>query len=198
MFDDDELAALLARPHHEGQTDANAVPEARTTGITRGDMFTLGDHVLLCGDSTNPADVARVMGGQRADCVFTSPPYGVGIEYGGYVDTLDNLRAMLPTLAVQWCDVVVDGGFAVVNFGDILSGKDAAGSAVSGMVRHHTRHPPRRRARRPRCRHADRRGAENDCHSRASWDARSRTVSQAQAPPSSRPSSKDGGARPLS
>jgi hypothetical protein len=130
MFDDDELAALLARPHHEGQTDANAVPEARTTGITRGDMFTLGDHVLLCGDSTNPADVARVMGGQRADCVFTSPPYGVGIEYGGYVDTLDNLRAMLPTLAVQWCDVVVDGGFAVVNFGDILSGKDAAGSAV--------------------------------------------------------------------
>lgn len=69
-------------------------------------------HHVLAGDSRNTEDVARLMGDERADAVFTSPPYGVGIDYGegGYEDTIANLRAMLPALAVVWRDLVVAGG----------------------------------------------------------------------------------------
>lgn len=42
-----------------------------------GDIFQLGNHILMCGDSTNHDDVARLMDGQQADMVFTDPPYGV-------------------------------------------------------------------------------------------------------------------------
>jgi len=98
-------------------------------GVERGQLWTIGKHRLLCGDSTSAEDVGRLMGGERADCVFTSPPYGVGIDYGTYEDTITNLREMLPQLAETWRGVVVPCGFAVVNFGDIASGRDVAGSA---------------------------------------------------------------------
>ena len=42
-----------------------------------GEIYKLGDHYLMCGDSTNPEDVKRLMGGAKADMVFTDPPYGV-------------------------------------------------------------------------------------------------------------------------
>ena len=86
-------------------------------------------HRLMCGDSTNAGDVALLMDGSKADCVFTSPPYAVGIDYGAYQDTIENLRSMLPKLSRIWKQIVVaEGGFAVVNFGDILSGKTIAQS----------------------------------------------------------------------
>ena len=89
-----------------------------------------GGHRLLCGDSTSRSDVLRLMDGALVDCVFTSPPYGVGIDYGEtYQDTIDNLRAMLPRLSQLWLDVVTPGGFAVVNFNDIASGRNIAGSS---------------------------------------------------------------------
>jgi DNA modification methylase len=54
------------------------VPDARpTTDIKLGDMFQLGGHRLLCGDSTKREDVERLMQGEKADMVFTDPPYGV-------------------------------------------------------------------------------------------------------------------------
>jgi len=65
-----------------------------------------------------------VMQGERADCVFTSPPYAVGVDYGEYQDTIDNLRALLPKCSRLWLDVVRDGGFAVINFGDIASARN--------------------------------------------------------------------------
>ncbi len=85
-------------------------------------------HRLLCADSTDKKSVKRLMNGNQADCVFTSPPYGVGIEYGEYEDTIENLRAMLPVLAQLWISTVRPGGFAVVNFGDIVSGSKIAGT----------------------------------------------------------------------
>lgn len=100
--------------------------------VKRGDLWIIpsksgkGEHRLLCGDSTNADDAARVMGGERADCVFTSPPYAVGIDYGEYQDTIENLRVMLPRLAQLWLTIVVDGGYAVVNFGDIAGGRNIA------------------------------------------------------------------------
>jgi DNA modification methylase len=52
-------------------------------GVELGQLWQLGDHRLLCGDSTRAEDVARVMGGEKADLVFTDPPYGVNYSDSG-------------------------------------------------------------------------------------------------------------------
>jgi DNA modification methylase len=63
-----------------GATDADAVPEAPETPRTRvGDMWLLGEHRVLCGNSADHDVVIKVMGGDLAQCVFTDPPYGVSI-----------------------------------------------------------------------------------------------------------------------
>ena len=63
-------------------TDEDDVPPVPAEPVTkRGDLYILGEHRLLCGDSTVQADVERLMDGQKADMVFTDPPYGV--DYGG-------------------------------------------------------------------------------------------------------------------
>jgi DNA modification methylase len=81
-FSDEELAGLLAEPNVvEGQTDEDAVPEAPETPVSKpGDLWRLGNHLLLCGDSTVLANVERVLNGALADMVFTDPPYNV--DYG--------------------------------------------------------------------------------------------------------------------
>ena len=81
-FTDDELSDLLADPNAvEGNTDEDAVPEAPVDPVTRpGDVYVLGNHRLLCGDSTVLADVEMVLDGALADMVFTDPPYNV--DYG--------------------------------------------------------------------------------------------------------------------
>lgn len=57
----------------------DAIPEPPVDPITKaGDLWILGEHRVLCGDSTNADDVARVMGGKKADLCFTSPPYNLG------------------------------------------------------------------------------------------------------------------------
>jgi DNA modification methylase len=125
------LDAALPVTSAAGKTDPDEVPEAPKVPVTKlGDLWLLGEHRLLCGDSTKAEDVARLMGDAKADCVFTSPPYGVGVDYGadGYKDTVGNLRAMLPALAKLWTAVVVGGGFAVVNYGDLATGREAAGA----------------------------------------------------------------------
>lgn len=61
-------------------TDPDDVPPVPDDPITKpGDLWLLGRHRLLCGDSTNAGDVARLMDGERADMVWTDPPYGVAI-----------------------------------------------------------------------------------------------------------------------
>jgi len=62
----------------EPQTD-RAAELLEKWQVKTGDLWQIGDHRLICGDCTDPAVVARVMGGERADMVFTDPPYG--IEY---------------------------------------------------------------------------------------------------------------------
>ncbi len=52
-----------------------------------GDIWTLGNHRLACGDSTDPGSVAKLMNGEKADMVFTDPPYGIGYEYASHDDS---------------------------------------------------------------------------------------------------------------
>jgi len=89
-FTDEEIAKLV-----DGVTGLSAddvveddVPDPPADPVTKpGDLWLLGDHRLLCGDSTKAEDVARLMGGEKADMCFTSPPYNAGNSktgaYGG-------------------------------------------------------------------------------------------------------------------
>lgn len=79
-FEDDELLAEVLEPE-QGKTDPDDVPEPPADPITKpGDLWILGNHRLLCGDSTNPQHVERLMDGKKADMVFTDPPYGMNLD----------------------------------------------------------------------------------------------------------------------
>lgn len=65
----------------QGLTDEDAVPEVPTVPTAKlGDLYALGDHRLLCGDSTNGDDVKRLLDGQSPNTMITDPPYGVKYE----------------------------------------------------------------------------------------------------------------------
>ena len=77
-FDLGEIAALTLDAT-EGLTDPDAVPDAPAVPVTvLGDVWLLGRHRLMCGDSTSIDAVERLMDGQKIDLVFTSPPYNQG------------------------------------------------------------------------------------------------------------------------
>ena len=78
-FDQDEIDLLLAPEPTEGLTDEDAVPEIPEKPITvEGDIWILGNHRLMCGDSTSIDAVENLMDGQKANICFTSPPYNAG------------------------------------------------------------------------------------------------------------------------
>jgi DNA modification methylase len=80
-FDQDELAKLLGGDLQEGLTDPDEVPAPPDDAITQpGDLWILGDHRLLCGDSSNPADLDRLLDGAVIHLVNTDPPYNVKVE----------------------------------------------------------------------------------------------------------------------
>lgn len=64
----------------EPQSDEDAVPEVEHPITRRGDIWLLGEHRVMCGDSTMIDDVEKLMDGEKADMVFTDPPYGMMLD----------------------------------------------------------------------------------------------------------------------
>ena len=96
-FNPDELAEIqhLGEDQTQGNTDDDEVPEAPIEPITKhGDIWILGKHKLLCGDTTMFDDVQKLMEGDVADMVFTDPPYNV--NYGSTMK--DSIRYHAGTL----------------------------------------------------------------------------------------------------
>ena len=102
----DELMAPLTDEDEPGSSgaadgDEDEVPEPPTQPVSRpGDLWHLGSHRLLCGDSTDPAAVTRLMAGEAAELLFTSPPYGNQRDYttGGIGDWDRLMRGVFANL----------------------------------------------------------------------------------------------------
>lgn len=79
-FDEDELVKLLQPEQIEGLTDEDDVPEVPNEPVTKlGDVWLLGRHRLMCGDSTSIDAVNKLINGKSVDMVYTDPPYGISI-----------------------------------------------------------------------------------------------------------------------
>ncbi|KAA5541498.1 chromosome partitioning protein ParB [Roseiconus nitratireducens] len=80
-FDSDELAKLLNPGVGQGLTDPDEVPEPPDEAITQpGDIWILGNHRLMCGDSSKPEDLDRLLDGQPIHLVHMDPPYNVSVS----------------------------------------------------------------------------------------------------------------------
>lgn len=104
-FSDDEIEALLDVEVVEGNTDPDDVPEAPADPITKpGDLWILGNHRLMCGDSTSLQDVERLMDSMKSELVFTDPPYGVSFRsnMSKRFDVLENDDKILDVAPIVW------------------------------------------------------------------------------------------------
>jgi site-specific DNA-methyltransferase (adenine-specific) len=116
-FEDGELERLLDLAGGDGGGEVGEDPGAdldraaelqEKWGTSRGDLWLIGRHRLLCGDSTSAEDVARLMGGERVQGAFTSPPYAEQRkeQYGGtpadeYVSWWESIQALTASYLVE-------------------------------------------------------------------------------------------------
>jgi hypothetical protein len=122
-FDMHALEELLAETNPPDITE-DEVPDLPVDPITKaGDLWILGDHRLLCGDSTKAEDVERLMAGEKADSIVTDPPYGIGsLMHGGtWAKKQDKQFLMMrewdATTSQQFFDMVVALGVPSVVWG---------------------------------------------------------------------------------
>lgn len=108
-FDADELTELLNFELKDETPQAeiveDEVPEAPAAPITKAnDLWILGEHRLLCGDSTKAEDVGRLMGGNKINLAFTSPPYASQRKY----DETSGFKPIPPDEFVEWFAPIAD------------------------------------------------------------------------------------------
>ena len=140
----DELIGGLDEPHTEGDTEPEEPPA--TPVSRRGDVWTLGKHRLMCGDSTSAEDVAKLMNGEKAEICFTSPPYNVtikiknpkyGNKYGNYSENTDDKS---PEEYTQFLQRYLDNALAYcddafVNIGYIAAGNEGCAQWIGNNAR---------------------------------------------------------------
>jgi len=81
LTDDEIDLSIFSEPDPDTETTGDDdIPEKVKTITKLGDLWELGDHRLLCGDSTEAETVAKLMDGKKADMVFTDPPYGMNLD----------------------------------------------------------------------------------------------------------------------
>lgn len=86
LFGFEDIDSILPRP--SGLTDPDYIPEQVEPRTKSGDIYRLGNHRLICGDSTSSDTVLKLMGGELADMIWTDPPYNVAVT-GGTHDPRD-------------------------------------------------------------------------------------------------------------
>ena len=123
-FSEDELAGLLVTELEDGLTDEDAVPEPPETPTTvEGDVWVLGNHRLMCGDSTSIDAVNKLMDGNKVDMLFTDPPYNVAFngrsgkhdviknddlsddDFSTFIDdVIQTIKTIDPPIYYIWCN----------------------------------------------------------------------------------------------
>jgi DNA modification methylase len=145
-FGDDELAGLL-NSGNPGLTDPDDVPEVPAEPVSRlGDVWLLGRHRLVCGDSTNPRDVAPALNGVKPHLMVTDPPYGVSYDPSWRTILAENpdgiaTGAVLNDDRADWREAwsLFPGDVAYVWHGGLHAGTvaeslEAAGFAVRSQI----------------------------------------------------------------
>ena len=111
-FDSDEIDALLNKIEPTaGLTDEDEAPEVQEQAVTKpGDIWVMGNHRLMCGDSTSIDAVDKLMAGEAVDMVLTDPPYGISIVKGGRVggDSLAKTGTYAPVAGDDTIDVAIE------------------------------------------------------------------------------------------
>ncbi|CAB4152201.1 COG0863 DNA modification methylase [uncultured Caudovirales phage] len=99
-FDLEELSEIFPDELPDAFCGEDDLPLAVETQTQLGDLWLLGDHRLLCGDSTVATDVERLMNGNKADVVFTDPPYNVASDSKNFAS--DCSKAMNDLSNAEW------------------------------------------------------------------------------------------------
>lgn len=131
MFDKKELEDTIVPVQHIPPAgDAEHLPAIQKVAITqKGDLWRLGEHLLLCGDSTMTGDLEKLMEKEKADMVFTDPPYGIGFKYNSHQDStgdeyMDFCRDWYHNI-IQYSDfIVISTGWAYNKFWYSMEPKD--------------------------------------------------------------------------
>ncbi len=123
-FSMDEIADLQIEELTEGLTDEDETPECPDVPTAvLGDIWQLGNHRLMCGDSTSIDEVEKLMDGNKADMVFTDPPYNVAFngrsgkhdvimndnlsnsDFASFIDdVIQTIKAINPDVYYIWCN----------------------------------------------------------------------------------------------
>ena len=105
-FTDDELQFYEDEPE-QGLIDDDEIPEVEEAITKSGDLWILGDHRVLCGDATKKEDVEMLMNGEKADMVFTDPPYSITVQGGGalikhFTKTAERIKDIVDFEPKEW------------------------------------------------------------------------------------------------